>query len=206
MFIVPIPYTKQTYCFFFKVTEKEVLHKQNAGCISPTSFSENEMSQKPNSRSITPKSSSEKYTSNVLLSRSRTPQSSVFSPYYLINEQDTYYDSYDVFLEVKEMGCGLLFATTQQPYVENYYISFRDYLRDGTESSVLDEKKIIMNYGDVLLGIDGDDVGGKHLQDVKYIILCKTNNIVQLTFLNKHWFNNQIRKSVKVREQSLYIE
>jgi hypothetical protein len=33
-----------------------------------------------------------------------------------------------------------------------------------------------MNYGDVLLGIDGVDIGGKRLQDVKYIILCKTNN------------------------------
>jgi hypothetical protein len=70
---------------------------------------------------------------------------SVFSPYYLINEQDTYYDSYDVFLEVNEMGCSLFFATTQQPYVVNYYVSFCDNLRDGTESSVLEEKKIIMN-------------------------------------------------------------
>jgi hypothetical protein len=117
-----------------------------------------------------------------------------------------YFDSYDVFVEVQEMGCGLLFATTQQPYVENYFVSFRDYVKDKNDYSLLEEKKVIMNYGDVLLGIDGDDVGGKRLQDVKYSILCKTNHIIQLTFLNKHWFNNQIRKSVKVRDQSLNIE
>jgi hypothetical protein len=151
---------------------------------SPTSFSENEMSQKPNSRLLTPN----------------------FSPYYLINDKDVYFDSYDVFVEVQEMGCGLLFATTQQPYVENYFVSFRDYVKDKNDYSLLEEKKVIMNYGDVLLGIDGDDVGGKHLQDVKYSILCKTNHIIQLTFLNKHWFNNQIRKSVKVRNQNLNIE
>jgi C-terminal processing protease CtpA/Prc len=63
-----------------------------------------------------------------------------------------------------------------------------------------------MNYGDVLLGINGVDIEGKHLQDVKYIILCKTNTTVQLTFLNKHWFNNQIRKSVKERHHALNIE
>jgi hypothetical protein len=90
--------------------------------------------------------------------------------------------------------------------VENYFVSFRDYVKDENASSLLEEKKIIMNYGNVLLGIDGVDIGGKCLQNVKYIILCKTNNIVQLTFLNKHWFNNQIRNSVKVRDQSLNIE
>jgi C-terminal processing protease CtpA/Prc len=63
-----------------------------------------------------------------------------------------------------------------------------------------------MNYGDVLLGIDGVDIEGKHLQDIKYIILYKTNTTVQLTFLNKHWFNNQIRKSVKVRDNTQKID
>jgi hypothetical protein len=142
------------------------------------------MSQKPKSSLITPN----------------------FAPYYLINDKDIYFDSYDVFVRVQETGCGLLFATTQQPYVEIYFVSFRDYVKDENAYSLLEEKKIIMNYGDVLLGINGDDIGGKCLQDVKYSILCKTNNIIQLTFLNKYWFNNQIRKSVKVRDQSLNIE
>jgi hypothetical protein len=167
MFIVPIPFTKQTYHFFLanrkrekethyilksravattssketdtsevlprtstvhettdilksrlnkldSSTENEMCHKQKSRLNTPKSFTENEMFHIPKSRSITPKSSSEKDTSNVLLSRSRTPQSSLFSPYCLINEQDTYFDSYDVFLQVQEMGCGLLFATTQQ--------------------------------------------------------------------------------------------
>ncbi len=142
------------------------------------------MYQKQNSRSITPN----------------------FSPYYLINDKDIYFDSYDVFVQVQETGCGLLFATTQQPYVENYFVSFRDYVKDENAYSLLEEKKIIMNYGDVLLGIDGDDIGEKHLQDVKYSILCKTNNIIQLTFLNKHLFNNQVRKSVKTRDLKQIIE
>jgi hypothetical protein len=63
-----------------------------------------------------------------------------------------------------------------------------------------------MNYGDVLLGIDGVDIEGKHLQDIKYIILYKTKTTVQLTFLYKHWFNNQIRKSVKVRDNTQKID
>jgi lipopolysaccharide export LptBFGC system permease protein LptF len=136
-------------------------------------------------------------------SRSNTPN---FSPYYLINDKDIYFDSYNVFVEVQETGCGLLFATTQQPYVENYFVSFRDYVKDENAYSLLEEKNIIMNYGDVLLGIDGDDIGGKRLQDVKYSILCKTNNIIQLTFLNKHWFNNQVRKSVKTRDVKQIVE
>jgi hypothetical protein len=142
------------------------------------------MYQKQNSRSITPN----------------------FSPYYLINDKDIYFDSYDVFVQVQETGCDLLFATTQQPYVENYFVSFRDYVKYENAYSLLEEKKIIMNYGNVLLGINGDDKGGKRLQDVKYSILCKTNNIIQFTFLNKHWFNNQVRKSVKKRDIKQIVE
>jgi hypothetical protein len=76
------------------------------------------------------------------------------------------------------MGCGLFFATTQQPYAEHYFISFKDYVRDNNPYSFLEEKKIIMSYGDVLLGIGGVDVEGKHLQDIKYSILCKLNTTV----------------------------
>jgi hypothetical protein len=149
---------------FDSFTANEMYHKQKSGLNTHKSFTEIEMSHKWKSSSITPN----------------------FSPYYLINDQDIYFDSYNVFLQVQEMGCGLLFATTQQPYVENYFVSFRDYVKDENASSLLEEKKIIMNYGDVLLGIDGVVVGGKHLDDVKYNILSKTNKIVQLTFLNKH--------------------
>jgi hypothetical protein len=63
--------------------------------------------------------------------------------------------SYDVFVPVNDTGCSLLFATTQQPYVKHYCISFRDYVKDNNAHSLLEEKQIIMNYGDVLLGIDG---------------------------------------------------
>jgi hypothetical protein len=56
---------------------------------------------------------------------------------------DTYFDSYDVFLQVHDTGCGLLFAMTQQPYVENYFVSFRDYVSDNDAYSLLEEKKLL---------------------------------------------------------------
>jgi hypothetical protein len=59
------------------------------------------------------------------------------------------------------MRCSLIFTTTQQPYIENYFISFKDYVRDNNAYSLLEEKKN-MNYDDVLLSIDGVDIKGKH--------------------------------------------
>jgi hypothetical protein len=52
----------------------------------------------------------------------------------------------------------------QVHHVKHYFISFRDYVRDNNAYSLLEEKQIIMNYGDVLLGIDGVDKEGKHFK------------------------------------------
>jgi hypothetical protein len=51
---------------------------------------------------------------DILKSRSNTPKSSssLFSPYHFINDAETYFESYDVFIPVHDTGCGLLFATT----------------------------------------------------------------------------------------------
>jgi uncharacterized protein YifE (UPF0438 family) len=87
--------------------------------------------------------------------------------------------------------------THQLPYVEKYYVCFDDYIRDDEGCSILEEKKKLMNYGNVLLGIDEVDIEGKQLQDIKYMILCRSNNMVQLTFFNKNWFNYD-RHSVRV--------
>jgi hypothetical protein len=89
----------------------------------------------------------------------------LFSPYHLINDAGTYFDSYNVFIPVHDTGCCLLFVTTQQPYIEYYFISFKEYVRDNNAYSLLEEKKI-MNYGDLLLGIDGVEIETKHLQDI----------------------------------------
>jgi hypothetical protein len=78
--------------------------------------------------------------------RSNTPKSSstLLTPY--INDATKYIDSYDVFIPVHDVRCGLIFTTTEQPCVEHYFISFKDYVRDNNAYSFLEEKKIIMNY------------------------------------------------------------
>jgi len=48
------------------------------------------------------------------LSRQRELRNSLLTPYRLINEQDTYNDSYDVFVPVYEYGCNLQFQTAQE--------------------------------------------------------------------------------------------
>ena len=50
---------------------------------------------------------------------------------------------------------------------------------------------------DARIPIDEVDIEGKQLQDIKYMILCRSNNMVQLTFFNKNWFNYD-RHSVRV--------
>jgi len=55
----------------------------------------------------------------------------------------------------------------------------------------------VMNFGDVLLAVDGLDVEGMKLPEIMNILKGKQTNIVTLTFLNKEWFNNYDRDSVK---------
>jgi len=68
---------------------------------------------------------------------------------------------------------------------------------------------LIMNLGDVLLAVDGVDVEGKSLKDIKCLILYKHQQMVQLTFLNENWFNKFDRCSVRVADDTLknrYVE
>jgi C-terminal processing protease CtpA/Prc len=55
----------------------------------------------------------------------------------------------------------------------------------------------MMNFGDVLLAVDGVDIEGKNLGDIMNMLKGKSSNTVTLTFLNKEWFNNFDRDSVK---------
>jgi hypothetical protein len=101
--------------------------------------------------------------------------STLLTPYHLINDATTYFDSFDVFKPVHDTGCSLIFTTIQQPYKENCFISFKDYVKDNNAFSLLEEKKIVMNYGDVLLGIDGVDIEGKYMQSMQNQHHCSTN-------------------------------
>ena len=81
--------------------------------------------------------------------------------------------------------------------MEDYYVIFEDYERDDNGSSLLADKDIMMNFGDVLLAVDGVDIEGKKLPDIINILQGKVTNMVTLKFLNKEWFNNYDRDSVK---------
>jgi hypothetical protein len=66
-----------------------------------------------------------------------------------------------------------------------------------------------MNLGDVLLAVDGVDVEGKSLKDIKCLILYKHQKMVQLTFLNKNWFNKFDGLSIRVADdtpKNRYVE
>ena len=97
-------------------------------------------------------------------------------------------------------GCGLKLQTFELPYVENYYVSFEGYVRDQDGMSEAEDNKVMMNTGDVLLAIEGEDIEGKSLAEVLHLIQLKKPDMVQLTFLNKSWFNRFNRDAVKVAD------
>jgi hypothetical protein len=119
------------------------------------------------------------------------------SPSRTIRNHEKYFDSYDVTLPLQHGQCGLWFQTHALPYVEDYYVIFEYYERDDNGNSLLADRDIMMNFGDVLLAVDGVDIEGKRLADIINILKGKLTNIVTLTFLNKEWFNNYDRDSVK---------
>jgi len=119
------------------------------------------------------------------------------SPSRTIGNQEKYYDSYDVTIPLQHGQCGLWLQTHALPYVEEYYVIFEDYERDDQGMSLLADKDIMMNFGDVLLAVDGLDVEGMKLPEIMSILKGEQTNIVTLTFLNKEWFNNYDRDSVK---------
>jgi len=81
--------------------------------------------------------------------------------------------------------CGLWLETHALPYVEDYYIIFKDYKRDDEGYSLLEDKDLMMNFGDVLLAVDGLDIEGKNLDNIRNMLKGKRSNTVKLTFLNK---------------------
>jgi hypothetical protein len=120
------------------------------------------------------------------------------SPYRSIGNQEEYIDSYDVVLPLQHGGYELWLQTHALPYVEDYYIIFKDYKKDDGGYSLLADKDIMMNFGDVLLAVDGLDIEGKKLGDIMNMLQGKSSNrVVKLTFLIKEWFNWFDRVSVK---------
>jgi hypothetical protein len=119
------------------------------------------------------------------------------NPSRTIGNRDKYFDSYDVVLPLQHVECGLWLLTHALPYIEDYYIIFEDYERDDNGYSLLADKDIMMNFGDVLLAVDGVDIEGKNSGDMRNMLQGKSSNTVTLTFLNKEWFNRFDRDSVK---------
>jgi hypothetical protein len=132
------------------------------------------------------------------ISKIQNKRNSLLTHYNIINDREAYNDSYDVYLPAYDNGCGLRFETHKLPYVERYYVCFEDYIRDVNGYSEAEEKKIVMNFGDVLLSVDKMDTEGKTMQEIRCMILYKSNQMVQLSFLNKIWFNSYDRDSVRV--------
>jgi hypothetical protein len=62
--------------------------------------------------------------------------------------------------------------------VEDYYVIFEDYDRDDNGNSLLADRDIMMNFGDVLLAVDGVDIEGKKLGDIMNMLTGKLTNIV----------------------------
>ncbi len=118
-------------------------------------------------------------------------------PSRTICNRDKYFDSYDVVIPLQHGQCGLWLLTHALPYIEEYYVIFEDYESDDNGYSLLADKDIMMNFGDVLLAVDGVDIEGKNLGDIMNMLQGKITNTVTLTFLNKEWFNNFDRDSVK---------
>ena len=118
-------------------------------------------------------------------------------PSSIIYNREKYLDSYVVTISLQHCQCGLWLQTHALPYVEDYYVTFEDYERDDNGNSLLADRDIMMNFGDVLLAVDGVDIEGKKLGDIMNMLKGKLTNIVTLTFLNKEWFNNYDRDSVK---------
>ena len=145
--------------FFFQITKKKKTKIRNG------------RSTKQNSRNNVASVPQE-------VSRQRDLRNSLLTPYRLINEQDTYNDSYDVFVPVYEYGCNLQFQTAQEPYVDRYFVCFNDYIRDENGYSEEQNKQLVMNLGDVLLAVDGVDIAGKSLKDIKCLILYKHQQMV----------------------------
>jgi C-terminal processing protease CtpA/Prc len=89
-------------------------------------------------------------------------------------------------------------STTPTPYVENYYVAFDSYKRHkGDIQSKAEKNKVVWNKGDVLVAVNGEDIAGKTLSEVKERIKGLTDDTITLTFLRMTWFNDSGQKSVR---------
>jgi hypothetical protein len=53
-------------------------------------------------------------------------------------------------------------SSTPTPYVENYYVAFEAYKNlKGDIQSKAKKDRVVWNKGDILLAVNGEDIGGK---------------------------------------------
>ena len=89
-------------------------------------------------------------------------------------------------------------STTPTPYVENYYVAFDSYKRHkGDIQSTAEKNRVVWNKGDVLVAVNGEDIAGKTLSEVKEWIKGLTDDTITMTFLHRNWFNDSGHKSVR---------
>jgi hypothetical protein len=55
----------------------------------------------------------------------------------------------------------------------------------------------VWNKGDILLTVNGEDIGGKTLPDITLWIKDITEETITMTFLCRNWFNGSGHKSVR---------
>lgn len=93
---------------------------------------------------------------------------------------------------------NIIESSTPTPYVENYYVAFEAYKRHkGDIQSKAEKDMVVWNKGDILLAVNGEDIGGRTLSDVTSWIKTLTDETITMTFLNRSWFNNHNSKSVR---------
>ena len=77
-------------------------------------------------------------------------------------------------------------------------MAFNSYKRHkGDIQSKAEKNRAVWNKGDVLVAVNGEDIAGKTLSEVKEWIKGLTDDTITMTFLRTSWFNDSGQKSVR---------
>jgi hypothetical protein len=116
-----------------------------------------------------------------------------------------YDEAYDVTIEKTIDGYMLQLTTIETipptPFIENYYVAFEAYKRHkGDIQSKAEKDRVINHKNDILLTVNGEDIGGRTLDDVTSWIKTFTEETITMTFLDRRDFNNFSYKYKSVRK------
>jgi hypothetical protein len=92
-------------------------------------------------------------------------------------------------------------STPLTPFIENYYVAFEGYKRHkGDIQSKAEKDRVIYHKNDILLTVNGEDIGGRTLDNVNSWIRTFTEETIMMTFLHQTAFNNLSHKYKSVRK------